>query len=338
MSTVVEIFKSGETTRFAELPVGQVLRSVLSAMLRRDLTGARITFYLNQAPGKPRLFGKPSMYNLLPDYGYGTVMITQGDAVLYRHPHTVEELIAEPLREVLKADYADVDEWTYRLVGPGIPRAAVRQAPLIEGAFETEQLTEGDTLGLEISRAPEPEPEKASLDDFGLPRPTQDNPSGMTVIIDPSAETALAQTLEFSNDVEEGGFLTGVVYRDADREDGYIVHVKHVPKAEHSGASFFLFNFTGDSFRDVKMSLARAQSGDRLVGWFHTHLFPATDDFGLSTIDVDLHVSTFTQPWQVAALVNIDRNQRTLRCYARSAETLVQCPMLVAQAQPGAAL
>ena len=84
--------------------------------------------------------------------------------------------------------------------------------------------------------------------------------------------------------------------------------------------------FTGDSFSAVKRSLREGPSGDRLLGWFHTHLFPATDEMGLSSVDLRLHFSTFTIPWQVAGLINLDGAGRTLRFYVRRGDGMALCP------------
>jgi hypothetical protein len=63
-----------------------------------------------------------------------------------------------------------------------------------------------------------------------------------------------------------------------------------------------------------------------MLGWYHTHLFAATDDIGLSTIDFRLHFTTFRLPWQIAGLVNLDGQQRVLRFYVRQHDTMALCP------------
>ena len=86
---------------------------------------------------------------------------------------------------------------------------------------------------------------------------------------------------------------------------------------------------TGESFVEVKRKLREKSDKRRLLGWYHTHLFPATDDFGLSSIDYTLHFGTFTIPWQLAGLINIDGADRTLRFYRREAIEMLLCPYWV---------
>lgn len=149
------------------------------------------------------------------------------------------------------------------------------------------------------------------------------------IVLQRSLYQDLCHQRPLSSKVEEGGFLIGKVYRDRDDEDIYLLEVSNVLKAEHTGASFLHLTFTGDSFVEVKRTLNQSHQGERLLGWYHTHLFPATPNFGLSSIDVELHFSTFTIPWQLAGLINIDGNQRTLRFYARQGNKMVLCPYWV---------
>jgi proteasome lid subunit RPN8/RPN11 len=143
---------------------------------------------------------------------------------------------------------------------------------------------------------------------------------------------ALAQDLAavrpLSHRVEEGGFLIGRVFLDADCDGGYIVEITEALTAQFTGASLLHFTFTGDSFAEIKQSLRTRDQGERIVGWYHTHLFPATDAMGLSSIDLTLHFNTFRVPWQLAGLVNLDfeKSSRVLRFYIRDGNQMIQCP------------
>jgi proteasome lid subunit RPN8/RPN11 len=144
----------------------------------------------------------------------------------------------------------------------------------------------------------------------------QDEKVPPVVVAAPAAlVSALVGTFPFSDEIEEGGFLAGRVYRDRERENGYVVHVTAVIPAERTGASMLNFTFTGESFLRVGEQLAARGAGETLLGWYHTHLFMATSRSGLSSVDVELHRSTFRRPWQVAALVNISEDGRVLRFY-----------------------
>ncbi|OUL34969.1 hypothetical protein BV372_12745 [Nostoc sp. T09] len=157
----------------------------------------------------------------------------------------------------------------------------------------------------------------------------QINKAPVKIVLARSLYQNLCHQRPLSQKVEEGGFLVGNVYRDGDEENTYLVEVSNALTAQHTGASFLHLTFTGDSFVEVKRTLNQSHSGERLLGWYHTHLFPATPTFGLSSIDVELHFSTFTIPWQLAGLINLDGNQRTLRFYVRQGNKMVLCPYWV---------
>jgi proteasome lid subunit RPN8/RPN11 len=119
----------------------------------------------------------------------------------------------------------------------------------------------------------------------------------------------------FSAQVEEGGFLIGHRFRDAADAQRDVVHVTDVIPAESTGASLLHFTFTGESFLLLSNLLASRARDEQILGWYHTHLFAATDAFGLSSIDLRLHASTFRRPWQLAALVNLGHDRQVLRIY-----------------------
>ncbi len=64
------------------------------------------------------------------------------------------------------------------------------------------------------------------------------------------------------------------------------------------------------------------------MGWYHTHLFSGKES-GLSAIDVALHLGTFRQPWQVVSLINLTGDERLLRFYARSGDSMLECEQWV---------
>jgi hypothetical protein len=146
------------------------------------------------------------------------------------------------------------------------------------------------------------------------------------VYVAQSVRAELCGGLDFARAVEEGGFLFGRVYRDEEAPERYLVEVTHAAPAEDAGASVLHFTFTGESFASMRRAL-EAAGEVRLVGWYHTHLFGASSSLGLSTVDVELHFTTFRIPWQVAGLVNLDGMARAvLRFYVRKGHTMVRCP------------
>jgi hypothetical protein len=157
--------------------------------------------------------------------------------------------------------------------------------------------------------------ETRSLEDLGPQRTIKPELPGRNQIIWHAAAHRLLHEIYLSNAVEMGGYLVGQVYQQADAPDTLLVEVQQVLAAEGTQSSALLLLFTGDSWSAVRRYLTQHPQ-QRLVGWWHTHLFPATDSFGLSGLDETLHRQFFSNPWHFAALLNVSAEQgRVLRCY-----------------------
>lgn len=130
--------------------------------------------------------------------------------------------------------------------------------------------------------------------------------------------------------MEEGGFVIGHRHADQGRPRRHLLEVTAIVPAQSTGASLLRFTFTGESFLRLGDLLASRGRGEIILGWYHTHLFAATPSFGLSTIDVRLHTSTFRRAWQVAALINLDEDHRVLRFYRSDGDHLAEAPFWVA--------
>jgi hypothetical protein len=148
----------------------------------------------------------------------------------------------------------------------------------------------------------------------------------------------LCRHLVLSKKKEEGGYILGNVYRLAggpENEDApdfrWLLEVTDLLMAEDTVGSPALLLFTGDSWSKISRRRDRDYPTRRLVGWFHTHLFPATDTFGLSGIDQDMHSWYLPKPWQVAILLNQEKDkERSVRCYQRGPTgELVETPFEV---------
>lgn len=166
-----------------------------------------------------------------------------------------------------------------------------------------------------------------TLADMGARRTFKPELGGRNRIIwHPDAYRALCETYPVSDTVEVGGYLVGQVWQQADDPDTLLVEVTHVLAAEGTRSSALLLLFTGESWSGVRRYLARHPE-QRLLGWWHTHLFPASDHFGLSGLDETLHRQFFSNPWHVAALLNVSAEQgRVLRCYQTDQQgNLVEC-------------
>ncbi len=144
----------------------------------------------------------------------------------------------------------------------------------------------------------------------------------------------LMTELDFSATAEEGGYLLGMPYRQprspADEDDpefSWLLELTHYLPAEATWGSAALLMFTGESWSQVNRRRDIDYPEQKLAAWFHTHLFAASDEFGLSGLDQDLHRRFLTKPWQIAVLLNIDfEGGRELRCFQRGPEgDLVEC-------------
>jgi hypothetical protein len=181
-----------------------------------------------------------------------------------------------------------------------------------------------------LEEVAEPEPPESTLADLGVDLAdgrigsSADGP--VSIVMDETVRHNFLAAAPFSTEIEEGGFLTGQVFRDRNRAGCFIIEISGVVAAERSVASVIDFTFTGESFLDIGAKIATSSPQERLLGWYHTHLFAATDAFGLSATDVMLHRTTFRRPWQVAALVNVTKAARVLRFYRAHRGTMTLAP------------
>jgi hypothetical protein len=155
---------------------------------------------------------------------------------------------------------------------------------------------------------------------------------------------ALRSEMELSAKVENGGYLLGHPFRQPlspEREDDarfrWLLEITDVLPAEAAWGKRGSLLFTGETWSRMTRLRMREHPDKKLVGWFHTHLFKASEDFGLSGLDQDLHRRFLTKPWQVAVLVNLHPQslERTVRCFQRGAEgDLIESPFQVSAHTP----
>ncbi len=318
MSVEIDLYRTDDYVRAGRVMLLPLLTRVFEGVLGRSLTGSTFELVFLPIADDRRPAGQPSVVNLNARHGYIQVRILQNGHMLYQHPHAVREIIGRPLQLLLRRRVPTERHWGYGFRGPGLDKVTlVRPTPVVDGLI-------GATTGprrarvFHLEEVKEPEPPTASLADLAADVDADaDVSSGSpvrVVVRAPVAEVLTAATA-FSTEVEEGGFLAGHVYCDADRPGGYLVEITEVIAAERTGASLLHFTFTGESFLRMNERLAVRGQNERLVGWYHTHLFPATSTVGLSSVDVELHTTTFMRPWQIAGLVNIDQGSRLLRFY-----------------------
>lgn len=327
VAPVIELFRGEDYLPDGEIPLLPVLRGALGEITGQDCDGAAFDLFFYELTDHTEDHGKPALVNLRASHGFVRVRIRRDGELLYAGRHAVRELIGEPLRELLRTRDPDAGNWGYGVRGPGLEGVALtRPAP---GVIHEVRVAPGPRRPpvFTVETLPEPEPPPGSLAALGVPGADTATTGTVTVVTPAALAASLVRTYPFSEQLEEGGFLVGTVYRDAGRADGYLLHLTDVIPAERTGASAIGFTFTGESFLRVSEQLAARAEGATLLGWYHTHLFPAASRPGLSSVDVDLHRSTFRRPWQVAALVTISAGGRELTFYhGRAGGQMTQVP------------
>ncbi len=162
-----------------------------------------------------------------------------------------------------------------------------------------------------------------------------------TVLMRPRVYRDLLE-ITLSEEVENGGYLLGVPYRtprspESEDDPGFkwTIEITDIIPADRTYGSWALLRFTHDSWSRMRRTVERDYPDRKLVSWFHTHLFAASDDFGLSGLDQDLHRQFFSKPWQVAILINIDaQSKREVRCFQKGPHVdLLECKFEVLEEQ-----
>lgn len=335
MNIPIELYKGAQSEYFGTTPLLTIVQKSMEMILRQRLDKAVFNIQIHGVPDETEVPGLPLVENLIPEYGYLYVRVTMGNYIIYQHPHPLSDIVTHTLQMWLKQNYPDVSHWKFRIALPGIPQqSSMRATPSVENSAFVESLAEGEKPAFNIKRVAEPEPPIQRLANFGMSVQGPEWNSKVKVLVTPQLEKDLNQMRSFSPEVEEGGFLVGKLYRDGDNPGGYLLEVIEALPAEQTGASLLHFTFTGDSFAGIKRTLRQHRPNERILGWYHTHLFPATKDFGLSSIDLTLHFGTFTFPWQLAGLINIDGHKRKLRFYTRQGNEMELCSHWVTHERP----
>ncbi|GAA1416733.1 hypothetical protein GCM10009662_67670 [Catellatospora coxensis] len=326
----VEVFRTDDYALIGRLDLHQVLIVVFESVLGIDLSAARFHLYLYAQPDDRDVPGPPSVVNLRSSHGFVRVHITIGDELVYRHTHSLREVVGVPLQAILSQVEPDERFWGYGVTGPGLDAISlVRPAPRAAGAVNMSIGRDRPPM-FHIEPIPDPPPPTATPADLGVSEPLAAGADTDWVLLAPDVHEALSRTMPFSGEVEDGGFFVGRVYLDRDRPGRHLINITQAIPAERTGASFLQFTFTGESFLRINEMVSRSGSDLRLLGWYHSHLFAASDGFGLSSTDVDLHTRTFLRDWHVAGLLNISPGTRRLRFYARGGTGMVALPFLIA--------
>jgi hypothetical protein len=336
----VYVYLPGEVNALA-FDLSELLTERILALFPARRQGFRILLSPIAHPAIPELISsadqaQPPLLNLDPEIGYLMLTVKEADQVIYRHAHSIDDLIRAPLLARLRHSHPiqslTAIEYALDLGLTG----SVKPTPTPHGRFTVPPQTKRRS-GFQVRAIPDPDLAPASLADWGIETaPTAERHAPVTIILTHEVADLLRDSRPFSDLWEEGGFLIGWAFRDVDHSAGHIVEIVAAPSAEHTGGSLIHLDFTGDSFSQLKRQLAHDYPDALLLGWYHTHLFPATDAFGLSALDVNLHRTTFKRPWQIAGLINLPIDgTRTLRFYSICSDDMVLCPHYVAESVAG---
>lgn len=115
-------------------------------------------------------------------------------------------------------------------------------------------------------------------------------------------EVLLATAHHVAQDLtkESGGFLLGNRYECPNTNRNYII-VDQFMKADYTEGTQVSLTFTTDSWAQLTNRLDGKYRGKQLVGWYHSH--PGMGIF-LSNYDVDIHKNRFSNPWDVALVLD----------------------------------
>lgn len=333
MDYKIELYRGEDSKIFGTESFMSIVRESLEYMLGKELKNVSLKIQIQNIPEDffGGANGVPIVENMVPEFGYLIIQVFQNQQLIYQHPHSMQDLVTNTLQMRLKRKYPGEIFWRFRINAPGMPREShIRRAPNVERGIHITKSQSEEKGRLSIRRIEETAPPSIKINKFGIERiPEKDWTSNLKVIVPAQIHKDLCENRPFSTLVEEGGFLLGRVFKDKEMYEGYILELTDAVEARYTGASFLHFTFTGDSFVEVKKTLWNDKSGVRMLGWYHTHLFPATPEFGLSSIDFRLHFNTFTFPWQLAGLINLDRVGRTLRFYAAKDNNMILVPFYI---------
>lgn len=272
--------------------------------------------------------------NLQPEFDMIRIIARSEGDNIYDKLSSVDDVVGGILTSIVKR--ASSDQKLSLAAYSFSPLASYEKIsrPSVEGEFRP-SLKRKRRPGFQMREIDDGALKRASIDDWYVDDRGVDGARVLStdapaiIFLRPTVTEQLKQKMPMSSVYEEGGFLLGRPFEQSDSSDRYLIDVAKAVPAENTAASFSRLSFTSDSFTALKKELATSYKGLQILGWYHSHLFPATDEFGLSGHDVEFHKSTFRQPWQVAGLINLEDNgSRVLRFYGPSGKTLAECPMV----------
>jgi proteasome lid subunit RPN8/RPN11 len=136
-------------------------------------------------------------------------------------------------------------------------------------------------------------------------------------------EDILNEVIEYSErdqSREIGGFLIGNLCEDTRQQQRQYVEVRHFLPAKATESRVASLTFTHESWSAARKEIEEKYPDDRIVGWHHTH--PGFGIF-LSGYDLFIHRHYFSQPWEIALVVDPQANE--LGFFQWKGEDVVDC-------------
>jgi proteasome lid subunit RPN8/RPN11 len=335
MTRWLELFRGRNRDYYARMELEPMLyEAVVREMTQDGRADVPLAVAMVREPDRGTAVSNPEIVNVDPLYGSVVVIAHRspddatgtdgagGEKSHVRHRY-LSELLGPYLQEQLSKSAPGEQYWEFRISRDGADNLR-RPAPVVDMTVEVE-VGRPRVRQARIRRVAGPE-----LTGFDPAAHTVDPADlhDVNVVLTPQVHEQLARTLPLSDLMETGGFLAGSAHTIAGRPGAHLVRISRVIPAESTGASPTQFTFTPDSFVELT-GLLDADSGEVLLGWYHSHLFSAAGRMILSLADIGLHFRTFQRPFQVAGLINYTHRERTVRFFARRGDEMVECPQWV---------
>ncbi|HKR21631.1 MAG TPA: hypothetical protein VJS17_03510, partial [Pyrinomonadaceae bacterium] len=116
----------------------------------------------------------------------------------------------------------------------------------------------------------------------------------------------VSQTLER----EIGGFLLGNRYRCPNSHCDYVIIDQYSP-AKFTESNEVRLAFTHEAWAQISDELSGKFLGKLLIGWYHSH--PRLDVF-LSSHDMEIQTERFSEPWNVALVLEPEKHHGGFFC------------------------
>jgi len=339
MRAEIELYKGLRYAYFGSLSIPMLLTSALRERIESEQPGLNllgstrrtsVMLHFADAAELNDLQRVRPVDELSDSLGWLTVKFRVNGRVVHEGKYGIGELMGTALLELLRRIDPGEREWAFAFRNLGTTGTDLRPAPDVEGAVDVDLRKEARPLPFSIQQVETPAPEGMDVAALGI---DPDALGQVSVLVTKAVHDLMINLLPLSERIEEGGFLLGRIQPAMGAPGRHVTHITHVTPAARAGASAVHFHFTPDSFTEVNQLLAERKLGEELVGWYHTHLFPASADIGtdtgLSMIDIETHFATFRRAGQVAGLINLSHRERVLRFYGKVDDEMRECPLWI---------